>query len=132
MGMFLANAYGTVDGIQVKISLPKNNFSDNLIDVKPEYVERISAVTQDFEKRYNLVVDRIAAASADYLNALKVRDELYTQEEVKQNINTKNITIGFPKDCVFYAYLDDETVWYSEYEDGSYKVDIDNQDENEE
>lgn len=77
---------------------------------------------QDFENRYNLIVDRISAETANYLNAQKVRDELYTKEEVKANINTQKITVFSANDCLFGAWLDDETVFYSEYEDGHFEV----------
>ena len=123
-GSFKANAYGAVGDIQVKIDMTANMFSDNHIDVKTEYVERMTELLQDFENRYNLIVDRISAETANYLNAQKVRDELYTKDEVKANIDTKNITVFLANDCVFGAWLDDETVIYSEYEDGHYEVDF--------
>ena len=128
-GGFKANAYGTVDGIQVKIDMSGSMFSDNHIDVKPEYVEKIENLLQDFKNKYNVIVDRISKETADYLNAHKVKDELYTQKEVKENIDTKNITVFFATDCAFCAWLDDETVFYSEYEDGHYEVEFNNGEE---
>ena len=130
-GSFKANAYGTVDGIQVTVDMSSYMFEDNHKDVKPEYVEKIAGLMQGFKSRYNLVVDRISAETAKYLNSQKIRDELYTQAEVKENIDTKNITVCFANDCVYCAWLDDETVFYSEYEDGHYEVDFSTDEEDE-
>ena len=129
LGRFKANAYGTVDGIQLKIDMSSNMFLDNHKDVKPEYIDKITKILKDFKNHYNVIVDRISAESANYLNAQKLRDELYTQAEVKKNIDTKNITVFFANDCAFCAWLDDESVFYAEYEDGSYKVDFNTDEE---
>ncbi|MBD5132680.1 MAG: hypothetical protein HDT28_08875 [Clostridiales bacterium] len=128
-GHFKANAYGTVDGIQVKVDMTDKMFLDNHKDIKPEYIEKIANLLQDFKNRYDVIVDRISTETANYLNAQKLRDEPYTQKEVKENIDTKNITVFFAKDCAFCAWLDDDSVFYSEYEDGQYKVEFNNDEE---
>ncbi|MDE5562793.1 MAG: hypothetical protein K2J01_04530 [Clostridiales bacterium] len=123
-GHFKADAYGTVDGIAVKFDLVEKAFLENHVDVNPEYIEKIAALLQGFEAHYNTIVDRIALETANYLNAQNLRDEPYTQEEVKPNIDSKSIKIAFPNDCAFCAWLDDESAFYVEYDDGSYRVDI--------
>ncbi|MDE7158335.1 MAG: hypothetical protein K2N74_02060 [Clostridiales bacterium] len=128
-GMFKANAYGTVDGIQVTVDMTEKMFLENHVDVKPEYIEKTANLLQDFESRYNGIVDRIAAETADYLNAQNLREEPYTQQEVKENIDTKNITLSFADDCAFCAWLNDESVFYVEEEDGQYKVEFNNDEE---
>lgn len=128
-GKFKANAYGTVDNIQVKVDMTDNMFFDNHIDVKPEYIEKIANLLQDFESRYNIIVDRISTETANYLNAQNLSTEPYTQQEVKANIDTKNISLSFAEDCVFCAWLDNESVFYVEYEDGHYEVDFNNDEE---
>ncbi|MDE7108096.1 MAG: hypothetical protein K2O39_07225, partial [Clostridiales bacterium] len=123
-GHFKADAYGTVDGIEIKFDLAEKAFLENQVDVKPEYIERMASLLQGFKAHYNTIVDRIALETANYLNAQKLRDEPYTQEEVKPNIDSKSIKIALPNDCAFCAWLDDESAFYVEYEDGHYKVDI--------
>ena len=129
-GTFKANAYGTVDNIQVKVDMTDKMFLDNHVDIKPEYIEKIANLLQDFASRYNIIVDRISTETANYLNAQNLRTEPYTQQEVKANIDTKNITLSFANDCAFFAWLDDESVSYVEYEDGHYEVDFFNDEEN--
>ena len=128
-GMFKANAYGTVDNIRVIVDMNDKMFLDNHIDVKPEYIEKIASFLQDFTSRYNIIVDRISTETAKYLNAQNLRAEPYTQQEVKANIDTKNISLSFAKDCAFCAWLDDESVFYVEYEDGHFKVDFNSDEE---
>lgn len=123
-GHFKADAYGTVGGIAIKFDLAEKAFLENHVDVKPEYIEKMASLLQGFEAHYSTIVDRISTEAANYLNARNVRAELYTQEEVKSNIDSKSIKIAFPNDCAFCAWLDDESAFYVEYEDGRYRVDI--------
>lgn len=126
-GKFKADAYGVIENINIKIFMTNNMFYDNHIDVKPEYVKRFSVIINDFKTKYDLIVSRISLETASYLNSMKIRENLYTQEEVELNIKTNNITICLGNDCVFACWLDDETVLYKELEDGSYKVEIHNE-----
>ena len=128
-GKFKADTYGVIEDINIKITMPKYMFSDNLVDVKPEYITRISNITKHFKDKYDLIVDRIALETANYLNSKQVRKEQYTKDEVLQNIKTNSITFALGNDSLFGCWLDDESVLYSEYEDGTYKVEFFNEED---
>ena len=117
LGHSIKSAYGVIEGVNIKITMPKYMFLDNLTDVKIEYIERISNITKDLKNKYDTIASRIALETANYLNSLKIRKEQYTKDEVIQSIKTNNITFALGNDCVFGCWLDDDSVLYSEYED---------------
>lgn len=127
LGVSIKNAYGVIEGIKIKITLPKYMLLDNLVDIKPEYVERISNTTKNLRNKYELITSRIALETANYLNSIKVRNEQYTQEEVLTNIKTYNVAFEFDNCSTFRCWLDDESVLYSEFEDKTYKVEFFNE-----
>ena len=129
LGHSIKNAYGVIEGVNIKITMPKYMFSDNLVDVKPGYITRISNITKHFKDKYDLIVDRIALETANYLNSKQVRKEQYAKDEVLQNIKTNSITFALGNDSLFGCWLDDESVLYSEYEDGTYKVEFFNKED---